>query len=127
MRCSRCGNVRETPEYPTETLKALREANNLQEAVCLHCDPVHLPRDWETKRITCAVCLDELGFDKFSIPAQKMVAQKQHYSAKCGARCLDCQYPQCSHCGKKMEAPLNTHDAPKTKDCLLYTSDAADE
>ena len=47
VRCSRCGEERDTTEYLTATLKRLREADGLHEAVCLHCDPVHLPRDWE--------------------------------------------------------------------------------
>ena len=57
VRCCRCGKDRETTEYPTDILKGLRVTQNLHEAVCLHCDPVHLPHDWEKKRITCSVCL----------------------------------------------------------------------
>ena len=65
--CSRCGEEREASEYMTETLRTLKEAEKLQDAVCLHCDPVHLPPKWESKRFRCKVCLDDLGFEKFSL------------------------------------------------------------
>jgi hypothetical protein len=115
VRCSRCGEERQTTEYHAASLKGLQEAHRLHEAVCLHCDPVHLPRDWEKKRITCSVCLEALGFSAFSLEKQKQVAQKQFYTAKAGARCLECQFPACSHCGKPTTSQLNTQEAPKTK------------
>ena len=58
VRCSRCKVEQETTEYHTETLKSLREKDRLEEAVCLHCDPVHIPRGWKRKSVTCSVCLD---------------------------------------------------------------------
>ena len=127
VRCSRCGQEREATEYQAAKLKNLQAEERLPEAVCLHCVPEHLPAGWQGKSITCCVCLETLPFSAFSMSWQKQVADKRWRAAESGARCLNCQFPQCSSCGVRPRSLLNTQRAPKSKDdrdkylCLACT------
>ena len=69
--CKLCGEKRETTEYRAVTLNALRTADRIHDAVCLHCDPVHIPPDYKRKQVICFICKEGLPLDKFSIACQK--------------------------------------------------------
>ena len=73
-----------------------RTAGRIHDAVCLHCDPVHIPPGYRRKPVICCICKEGLPLNKFSMAWQKKMMTLRQYTENIGARCLDCQYPKCS-------------------------------
>ena len=92
-----------------------RTAGRIHDAVCLHCDPVHIPPGYRRKPVICCICKEGLPLNKFSMAWQKKMMTLRQYTENIGARCLDCQYPKCSFCGQKPTAFLQHKVAPKTR------------
>ena len=110
-KCCRCQEQRLYTQYDTARLRRWLHHEDLDNAVCLFCDPTGLPTQ-RTSTHTCNKCRKVLSLHAFSLSTRKKKDAKRW-------RCEACERPTCQECGERPELPLQYPiDDPADYMCL---------